>query len=263
MSVNIYTSKDIQKVMSSGLISYETHMMLRTHIKPGITTKRLDELAEKFIRSKGGRPAFLGLYGCPSSILTSVNDGVVHGLPKESVVLKEGDIISIDLGVVYDGFYSDTAWTWPVGQISEEAKRLVTITQQCLYKGIFAAVPGNRVGAIGNAVQTHAEGNGYSVVRTLAGHGVGKAMHEDPQVPNFGKKKDGVKLRSGMVLAIEPMINEGRHETVTDKDQWTIKTKDGKLSAHFEHTIAITAKGPMIATLPKGVNVNVFELMAS
>ncbi len=238
-------------------------MLLRKHLKPGVSTLELDKIAKNFIESKGGKPAFLGLYGYPACLCTSVNDTVVHGLPKKSCILKEGDIISIDLGVVKDGFYSDTAWTWPIGEVSEAAKRLITVTQQCMFKGIQAAVPENRVGAIGEAVQKHAEAHGYGVVRQLVGHGVGKAMHEEPQVPNFGRRRDGIKIRPGMVLAIEPMINEGTYDVFTDDDKWTIRTKDGKLSAHFEHTVAVTVNGPMICTLPKGAEANVFELMAS
>ena len=263
MAVRIYTSKEIQKIMDSGSIAFDTHMLLKSHLRPGISTAELDKIATDYIISKGGKPGFLGLYGYPACLCTSVNERVVHGLPKQEVVLKEGDMISIDLGVLYGGFYSDTAWTWPIGNVSSEAKKLITVTQQCLFRGIAAAVPGNRIGAIGEAVQTHAESNGFSVVRSLVGHGVGKAMHEEPQVPNYGRKKDGVKIRPGMVLAIEPMINQGTYEVITEPDKWTISTKDGKLSAHFEHTVAISANGPVIATLTKGAEVNVFELMAS
>lgn len=249
--------------MASGQIAYETHMLLRKYIKPGVSTGELDRIATEYILSKGGKPAFLGFRGFPACLCTSVNDAVVHGVPSKVTILKEGDIISIDLGVQFNGYFSDTAWTWPIGKVPENARKLITATQQSLYKGIQAAVAGNRIGAIGEAVQTHAEGAGYSVVRELVGHGVGKSVHEDPQVPNYGKKKQGMKIRNGMVLAIEPMINEGRLDVVTDNDDWTVRTKDGKLSAHFEHTVAITADGPLICTMPKGANVNVFELMAS
>lgn len=249
--------------MASGQIAYDTHMMLKNHLQEGVSTYDLDQLATNYIIKLGAKPAFKGYQGFPACLCTSVNDAVVHGIPHKEVVLKEGDIVSIDLGVVYDGYYSDTAWTWPVGQIADEVRRLITITQESLFKGIQQARVGNRTGAIGQAVQTHAENSNFSVVRSLVGHGVGKAVHEEPQVPNYGRKKDGVKIKAGMVLAIEPMINQGVHEVVTDDDEWTVRTKDGKLSAHFEHTVAITAEGPLLCTLPKGASINVFELMAS
>ncbi|MCS6984191.1 MAG: type I methionyl aminopeptidase [Leptospiraceae bacterium] len=259
--MRIYTSREVQKIYDSGMISFETHMLLRRYIRPGISTYELDKIAANFIESKGAKPAFLGLYGYPACLCTSVNDVVVHGLPKKECILKEGDIISIDLGVLFRGYYSDTAWTWPVGEISERARRLLVVTQECLFRGIKEAIPGNRIGAISEAIQRHAEGHGYGVVRQLVGHGVGKAMHEEPQVPNFGRRRDGIKIRHGMVLAIEPMINEGTYDVYTDEDSWTIRTKDGKLSAHFEHTVAVTANGPLICTLPKGAETDVFALM--
>ena len=251
VGIRIYTSKEVSAIMASGDISFETHMMLREHLHPGISTLELDKIATDFILSKGAKPAFLGYQGFPACLCTSLNDAVVHGLPKSSEILKEGDILSIDLGVVYNGYYSDTAWTWPIGAVSEEARKLITVTQQSLFKGIQEARVGNRVGAIGESVQKHAEAENYGVVRSLVGHGVGKSVHEEPQVPNFGKRKDGPKIRAGMVLAIEPMINQGTYEVVTDEDDWTVRTEDGKLSAHFEHT------------LPKGAEINVFELLAS
>lgn len=261
MAVRIYTSKEVAKIMESGMIAFETHMRLRERIRPGVTTAELDEVARAYIYSRNAKPAFLGLYGFPACICTCVNDAVVHGIPNEKTVIREGDIISIDLGVSYNGYFSDTAWTWPVGEVSEEAKKLITVTQQCLYKGIAAAQVDNRIGAIGEAVQKHAEANGFGVVRQLVGHGIGRAIHEEPQVPNFGRRKEGIKIRAGMVLAIEPMINAGTYDVYTDSDKWTVKTKDGKLSAHFEHTVAITSTGPIICTMPKGANANVFELM--
>lgn len=243
------------------MIAFETHMRLKDHIRPGVSTAELDEVARTYIYSRKATPAFLGLYGFPASICTCVNDAVVHGIPDEKTVLHEGDVLSIDLGVSYNGYFSDTAWTWPVGKVSEEARQLITVTQECLFKGIAAAQVGNRIGAIGEAVQKHAEAHGFGVVRQLVGHGIGRAIHEEPQVPNFGRRKDGIKIRAGMVLAIEPMINAGTYDVYTDSDKWTVKTKDGKLSAHFEHTVAVTSAGPVICTLPKGANVNVFELM--
>lgn len=261
MGVNIYTSKEVTQIMESGAIAYETHMRIREHIKPGVSTAELDEVAREFIYSKKAKPAFLGLYGFPASICTCVNDRVVHGIPDKKQILEEGDILSVDLGVTYKGYNSDTAWTWPVGKVNKDAAKLITVTQQCLFKGIAEAKPENRIGAIGEAVQKHAEGSGYGVVRQLVGHGIGKNIHEEPQVPNFGRRKDGIKMRAGMVIAIEPMINAGTYDVYTDSDKWTVRTKDGKLSAHFEHTVALTSAGPVICTLPKGASVNVFEMM--
>lgn len=263
MAVHIYTAKEIEKIMESGRVSYDTHMMLRQHIRPGVSTWELDKIATEYIRSRGGEPAFLGFHGFPACLCTSVNDAVVHGMPKKDEILKEGDIIGIDLGVRLNGYCSDTAWTWPVGEVSPEKKKLITVTQEALFRGIREAIVGNKIGAIGEAVQKHAEGNGYSVVKSLVGHGVGKTIHEDPQVPNYGNRKQGPKIKSGMVLAIEPMINMGVDKVKTDKDGWTVRTADGKMSAHFEHTIAVTTDGPKICTLPVGADVNVFELMAS
>ncbi len=263
MGVNIYTNKEVTRIMESGMIAFETHMRIREHIRPGISTAELDEVAHDFIASKHAKPAFLGLYGFPATICACVNDTVVHGVPNKKTVLKEGDVLSVDLGVVYKDYFSDTAWTWPVGSVSNEARQLITVTQQCLFKGIAEAQIDNRIGAIGEVVQKHAESNGYGVVRQLVGHGIGRAAHEDPQVPNYGRRKEGMKIRAGMVIAIEPMINEGTHDVFTDSDKWSVKTKDGKLSAHFEHTIAITGTGPVICTMPKGANINVFELMGN
>lgn len=261
MAVRIYTSKEVSQIMESGMIAFETHMRLKDHIRPGVSTAELDEVAREYIYSRKAKPAFLGLYGFPACICTCVNDAVVHGIPDERTVVREGDVLSIDLGVSYNGYFSDTAWTWPVGDVSEEARQLITVTQQCMFKGISEAQVDNRIGAIGEAVQKHAEANGFGVVRQLVGHGIGRAIHEEPQVPNFGRRKDGIKIRAGMVLAIEPMINAGTYDVYTDSDKWTVKTKDGKLSAHFEHTVAVTSTGPVICTMPKGANVNVFELM--
>ena len=261
MAVKIYTSKEVSQIMESGMIAYETHMRIREHIRPGVSTAELDEVAREFIYSKKAKPAFLGLYGFPACICACVNDSVVHGIPDEKTVIREGDVLSIDLGVGYNGYFSDTAWTWPVGEVSADARELVTVTQECLYKGIAEAQVDNRIGAIGEVVQKHAEGHGFGVVRQLVGHGIGKAIHEEPQVPNFGRRKDGIKMRAGMVIAIEPMINAGTYNVFTDSDKWTVRTKDGKLSAHFEHTVAVTSSGPVICIMPKGANANVFEMM--
>ncbi len=261
MSISIYTTKEVQNVMDSGLIAYETHMRLAENVRPGISTRDLDIIAKKYIIQQGGKPAFLGYDGYPASICTSLNQQVVHGIPKNDCVLKEGDILSIDLGVIYNGYYSDTAWTWPVGEVSESAAKIIEITQQSLYHGISMVKSGNRIGNISYAVQKHAESSNYSVVRNLVGHGIGKNLHEEPQIPNFGKKKEGPKIKAGMIIAIEPMINQGSREVFTEEDGWTVSTLDGELSAHFEHTIAVTSKGAMICTLPDAAEINVFKII--
>lgn len=261
MAVRIYTGREIDKIQQAGEIAYKTHMYLTKFLKPGVSTLELDKAAKKFIEDSGATAAFLGFNGYPAHICTSVNDVVVHGIPNRDQVLRDGDIIGIDIGVKYQGYFADTAWTWPIGVISDENRKLIEYAQKSLYQGIRAAIVGNRVGAIGAAVQDVAEKNGFSVVRTLVGHGVGKSIHEEPQVPNFGRKKDGVALRSGMVLAIEPMINAGTYDVYTDSDQWTVRTKDGKRSAHFEHTIAVTAGEPRLCTLPENSETNVFLIL--
>ncbi len=261
MGVRIYTSKEVQMVMDSGSIAYETHMHLKNMIEPGITTGMLEKETLSFLSKRNAVPSFMGFHGFPSAICTSLNDAVVHGIPSETEQLRAGDIISIDIGVNYKGYFSDTAWTWPVSEVTEKAMHLILVTQKSLFLGIQAAQKDNRIGAIGEAVQKYVEENGFSVVRALVGHGVGKSVHEEPQIPNYGSRKDGVKIRPGMILAIEPMVNEGTHEVFTESDNWKVKTKDGKLSAHFEHTVAVTAKGPVIVTLPKGAEVNVLKLL--
>jgi len=261
MAVRIYTGSEIEKIQQAGEIAYRAHMHLVPLLKEGTTTMQLDKVANDFIQSQGATAAFLGFNGYPAHICTSVNDVVVHGIPGNDVVLKNGDIIGIDIGVKYADYYSDTAWTWPIGEVSDANRKLIEYTQKSLFQGIKAAVAGNRVGAIGAAVQDVAERNGFSVVRSLVGHGVGKSIHEEPQVPNFGRKKDGVLLKNGMVLAIEPMINAGSYDVTTDRDQWTVRTRDRKCSAHFEHTIAITSAGPKICTLPEKSETNVFIIL--
>lgn len=222
--------------------------LIGQEIRPGITTKELDKLAEEYIRSRGGIPTFKGYRGFPASICASPNDIVVHGIPGR-VRLREGDIVGIDVGVTLNGYIADAAMTFPVGEISEEAQRLLRVTEEALMLGIAQCRVGNRVGDISHAVQSHAEAHGYSVVRSMVGHGVGRYMHEDPQVPNFGSPGQGPELREGMVLAIEPMVNMGGYEVEIGEDHWAVYTKDGSLSAHFEHTVAITREGPRILTL--------------
>jgi methionyl aminopeptidase len=218
-------------------------------VRPGVTTEELDAAAEAFIRKhRGATPSFKGLYGFPKTLCTSIDDEIVHGIPSAKRVLAEGSIVSVDVGVQLEGLHADSAATFPVGRISREAERLLKVTQECLTAGIAAARVGNHVGDIGHAVQQVAEGAGYGVVRELVGHGIGTRFHEEPQVPNYGAPRRGPRLLEGMTLAIEPMITIGSPATRTLPDKWTVVTADGSLSAHFEHTIAITADGPRILT---------------
>ena len=219
--------------------------MLSEHVVPGAKITDLDKLAEEFIVSKGARHAFKGYMGFPATLCVSVDDEVVHGIPNERY-LKEGQIVGIDCGAEREGYYGDHARTFSVGSISNNRQKLMDTTKDCLMIGISEAIPGNYVSDIGFAIQSHAEKNGYSVVRELVGHGIGSNLHEEPQIPNYGNPKQGYQLREGMCIAIEPMINMGKKEIKTDSDGWTIRTTDGKVSAHFEHTNAITSKGPRI-----------------
>ena len=246
--VTLKSAREIDTIRRSGKITAAVLTQLMQAVRPGITTRFLDEMAENGIRERGGVPTFKGYHDYPASICASVNGEVVHGIPGD-YVLREGDLLSIDIGTTYEGYVSDTAVTVPVGNISASAKRLLEVTQECLMVGIGQMQKGNRLGDIGAAVQKHAEGHGYGVVRELVGHGVGTAMHEEPQVPNYGKAGTGMELRPGLVLAIEPMITEGDHKVKILKDGWTVVTADGKLAAHFEHTIAVTEDGPKILTL--------------
>jgi len=236
---------EIEKMRRSNAVVAEILAALREAIKPGVSTLELNILAEELCAKKGAKPAFKGYRGYPFSLCVSVNEVVVHGLPSKRK-LKEGDIVSLDFGALVDGYYGDAAITVPVGKISERAKRLLRVTEEALYKGIEQAIAGHHLYDISAAIQRHAEVHGYAVVRQFVGHGIGRALHEDPQVPNFGKPGRGVKLKAGMVLAIEPMINEGTYEVEILADGWTAVTKDRKLSAHFEHTVAITKNGPEI-----------------
>ena len=214
-------------------------------IRPGVRTIELDRLSEAMALKKGARPAFKGYRGYPYSLCTSVNSEVVHGMPSERE-LQEGDIVSLDFGILRDGYYGDAAVTVPVGEISPEARRLLRVTEEALYRGISAARAGNRIGDISAAIQGHVEAAGFSVVRDLVGHGIGKSLHEDPQVPNYGSSGRGIELKPGMVFAIEPMVNEGTYRVDVLRDGWTVVTADGKLSAHFEHSVAVTENGPVI-----------------
>ena len=217
-------------------------------VQPGVTTEEIDRIAYEYIIKQGAKPNFLNYNGFPATACISINDEVIHGIPSKKRVIKEGDIVSIDLGAVLNGYNGDNAATFAAGKISPEAERLINTTKESLYKGIAAAVAGGRIGDISNAVQTYCEERGFSVVRDFVGHGIGTKLHEDPSVPNYGTPGRGVRLLPGMTLAIEPMINAGGYEVRQLSDGWTIKTKDGKLSAHFEHTVAITADGPKILT---------------
>jgi methionyl aminopeptidase len=232
------SDEDIALLKESSLLVGKTLAEVAGRIAPGVTTGELDRLAEEFIRDNGAVPGFKGLYGCPSTLLISVNEQVVHGLPGERE-LRDGDIASVDCGVLMNGLYGDSAYTFVVGEVGDEVRRLLRVTQECLERGIAAAIEGNRTGDIGYAIQQHAEANGYGVVRELVGHGLGRKLHEAPEVPNYGRRGHGVKLRTGMVLAIEPMINMGTKEVKQMDDGWTISTRDGKPSAHFEHNVAV------------------------
>lgn len=242
------SQQEIAKMAFAGRIVAEALEGLKNLVKPGTTTIELDEFTEEFLRKKGARPAFKGYRDYPATICASINNQVVHGIPSDKVVLNDGDIISIDIGAVIDGFYGDAAITLPVGNISPHADRLLKISELSLYEGIKTAVVGRRLSDISNAVQTYVEENGYSVVRDFVGHGIGQSLHEEPQIPNFGKAGQGPRLKSGMTLAIEPMVNMGRWEIQILEDNWTAVTKDGSLSAHFEHTIVVTENGPEILT---------------
>ena len=233
------TIEEIELLRESNLLVGKTLGEVAKIIRPGISTLELDAVAEEFIRSNGAVPGFLGYGGFPNTLCISVNDEVVHGIPSAKRILQEGDIVSVDCGVLKNGFYGDSAYTFQVGEVAEEVKELMRVTKEALYKGIEQAVVGRRIGDIGSAIQNYCEAHGFSVVRELVGHGVGRELHEDPQVPNYGSRGQGSKLVEGMVIAIEPMINLGRRNVIMANDGWTIRTQDGKPSAHFEHTIAV------------------------
>jgi len=245
--IYIKTKEEIEKIRDSCRIAYRTVMMLGKYIKPGIKTSELNSIAEDFILKNGARPAFKGYKGYPATICTSINEEVVHGIPGDRK-LKEGDIISVDIGTCRNGYYGDVAFTFPVGEVDDEKKRLMDVTRESLYKGIEKAAPGNRLSDISHAIQSYVEANGFSVVRSLVGHGIGRNLHESPEVPNYGAPGMGPELKPGMCLAIEPMVNAGMYEVYTLDDGWTVVTLDGRPSAHFEHTVAITENGPVILT---------------
>ena len=249
--ITIKSAREIETMAAAGRIVARTLALIGREARPGRSTAQLDAVAEEFIRSHpGARPSFKGLYDFPATLCTSINEEVVHGIPSPKRVLKEGDLLSVDVGVCLEGLHADAAATFPIGAVTPEARRLLAVTQEALAAGIAQARAGNHVGDIGHAVQTVAEAAGYGVVREMVGHGIGSAFHEDPQVPNYGKPKRGPRLAAGMTIAIEPMLNIGTHEIRTLADKWTVVTKDASLSAHFEHTVAIGVNGdpPRILT---------------
>ena len=246
--ITLKSAREIEAMRRSGKVNAKVLGDLMRAAKAGMTTRELDALAEEGIRSMGAEPTFKGYHGYTASICTSTNEQVVHGIPG-GYVLKDGDLLSIDIGATLEGYVSDSAVTVAIGTVSDEAKRLMQVTQECLMIGIAQMTKGNHLGDIGHAVQQYAESNGYGVVRELVGHGIGTKMHEEPQVPNYGRAGGGIELRPGLVLAIEPMITQGHYAVQTLKDGWTVVTADGKLAAHFEHTIAVTEDGPKILTL--------------
>lgn len=246
------TPGEIEAMREAGRVSAKALRIVGEHVRAGVSTLELDEIAESVIRAEGGIPAFKGYGGFPGSICASINEQIVHGIPSKKVVLRDGDIISIDTGAIVDGWVGDNAWTYPVGSVSPQLKRLLEVTEKSMWAGIDAARPGNKLGDIGHAVQSVAEAAGFSVVREYVGHGIGRDMHEDPNVPNYGRPHTGVKLEPGMVLAIEPMVNMGRAATRLMSDGWLVVTRDGKPSAHFEKTVAITEAGPVLLTVEDG-----------
>ena len=245
--IYIRTTQEIELLREAGRIVAKTHEYLKQFIKPGITTKELDKLAEKFILSCGATPSFKGLYGFPGSICISLNDMVIHGIP-DNTVLKEGDVIKLDIGACYKGYHGDSAWTYGVGQISDEAKYLMQVTHDALFAGLAQAKAGNRVGDISAAIEEYVASHGCTSPYDYTGHGVGTSVHEDPNVPNYGRKGKGPKLKVGMVIAIEPMVHLGEADVYVIDDDWGVKTSDHSLTAHYEHTIAITEDGYLILT---------------
>ena len=251
MSITIKTPREIELMREAGRILEEVHNELGKIIEPGITTLEIDRIGEKLIRSYGCEPSFLNYQGYPASICVSVNEEVVHGIPSAKRILREGDIVSLDAGVIYKGYHSDAARTYGVGTISKEAEQLIEVTKQCFFEGIKYAKPGNHLHEISNAINDYAERFGYGVVRDLTGHGIGSHLHEEPSIPNFRQKARGPKLVPGMTLAIEPMINAGTYRVSWLDDDWTVIANDGKLSAHYENTVLITEEGCEILSLLK------------
>jgi methionyl aminopeptidase len=247
--IHLKSAREIETMAAGGRILAATHQHIKPALVPGISTLEIDAMVESFIRSHAGAtPSFKGLYGFPGSACISLNEEIVHGIPSAKRILRDGDLITVDIGVHYGGFHTDSAWTYAVGNISKPAKKLMDVTEQSLYAAIAQCTIGNHIGDLGAACEAVVKAAGFSVVKDLVGHGVGAVMHEEPQVPNYGKPKRGPRLQVGMTIAIEPMVNAGGPATRTLSDKWTIVTMDGELSAHFEHTVAITADGPRILT---------------
>ena len=248
--ISIKTARELSLMKDACRISAEALRAAGEAVKPGISTYEIDTIVRRYIEKQGASPSFLGYGGFPASACISVNSVVIHGIPSKRTILKEGDIVSVDVGAFYKGYHGDNAYTFPCGKISANAQALLDATRESLYEGIKQAQAQNRIGDIGAAVQKYVEARSYSVVRNYTGHGVGAKLHEDPSVPNYGTSGRGIKLLPGMTIAIEPMVNEGTHYTRVLGDKWTVVTADGKLSAHFEHTVAITPDGPKILTTP-------------
>ena len=248
--VILKTSRELAKMREAGRISQGALREAGKAVEPGVSTLELDTIVRSYIERMGASPSFLGYGGFPASACISVNNVVIHGIPSKKQILKNGDIVSIDVGAYINGYHGDNAWTFACGDVTREAQALMDATRESLFEGISKAVAGNRIGDIGHAVQRYVEARSYSVVRDYVGHGVGARLHEDPSVPNYGTPGHGVRLLPGMVIAIEPMVNQGTHRVRVLKDKWTTVTADGQLSAHFEHTIAITPGGPVILTMP-------------
>ena len=246
--IYLKTEEEIELLRENNLLVSKTIAEVGRHIKPGVTTKQLDKIADDFIRSHGATPAFLGSQGYPASITLSVNEQVVHGIPSDNIVIKEGDIVSVDVGTFMKGFVGDSAYTFAVGEVSDDVRQLLEVTKEALYRGTAQAKAGNRVGDISAAVQDYAESFGYGVVRELEGHGLGRKMHEEPGVPNYGSRGRGPLLKEGMVICIEPMITMGNKAVVFERDGWTVRTRDRKPAAHFEFAVAIRKNGPDVLT---------------
>jgi methionyl aminopeptidase len=250
MAILLRSRQQIAKMREAGRLVAETFELLRPHVRPGVTTRELDQIAEKYIRSRGATPVYKGYNGFPAAICVAVNNVICHGFPSKTP-LRQGDIVGIDIGARLNGWVGDSCVTYPVGQISPEASKLMQVAEESMWRGIRAAQSGKRLGDVGAAIQTYVEEHGCSIVREWTGHGVGEKLHEDPSVPHFGKPGSGILLRPGFIFTVEPMVNAGSYETVLDKkDGWTVRTADGSLSAQFEHSIVITDNGPEILTLP-------------
>ena len=246
--IYLKTAEELELLRENNLLVSATLAEVGKHVRPGVSTLELDKLAEEFIRSHGAEPGFLGYGGFPNTLCMSVNEEVVHGIPSAKRILKEGDVLSVDCGTLMKGFYGDSAYTFAVGEIAPEVADLLRVTKEALYKGVAQAKAGNRVGDVASAVQEHAERHGYSVVRELVGHGLGRKMHEEPEVPNYGARGRGPLLKEGMVICIEPMINMGARYVVFGRDGWTVRTRDRKPSAHFEFAVAVGKEGPDVLT---------------